>query len=347
MGRQSLISSGQFRSVPSWWYWVVLFVACAGMLTLVEYFETPAMTGGAQFEDLFAFKLLGYGNLLLVGAAVLYVGHLWSASEVVGRCASGIAGFGAMASLLALTARWVETYLLQRPGHFAFSSLHEMVALFTTLTVIIYLVMERAYRTRSAGAFVMMIVFGAVMFQIWLAANEDALPGSHIRVLRSYWMHAHVLGSFIGYGAFAVAAAMGAAYLVRTREGRGGLRSLPAPERIDGLMHNAIMLGFPVFTLATILGAIWAYQAWGRYWAWDPKETWALLVCLIYASYFYFHYVNRWSGRRMAWWSIAGFATTVFCFLGVRVFLHDLHSDPVSAMQGSDPMTVMMIALLT
>jgi cytochrome c-type biogenesis protein CcsB len=193
--------------------------------------------------------------------------------------------------------------------------------------------MERVYRTRSAGAFVMLIVLGAVLFQVWLASKETAIPGSHIRILRSYWMHAHVLGSFVGYSAFAVAAAMGVAYLIRTQaQGVGafaraaGVRTLPQPERIESLMHKAIMLGFPVFALATMLGAFWAYEAWGRYWAWDPKETWALMVCLIYATYFYCYYINHCTGRRMAWWSIAGFAITVFCFIGVRMIWPGQHS---------------------
>jgi len=343
MSRQSLGPDGQFRGLPARVYYAAFVVISIIILALVEYLETPALVAGIQFEDIFVFKLLGYGNLLLVGATVLYVGHLWFASAAAGRLASHLAAAGALASLLALAWRWVETFWLHRPGHFAFSSLHEMVALFGAVTVVIYLVMERVYRTRSAGAFVMLIVFGSVLFQIWLAANETAIPGSRIRMLKSYWMHAHVLGSFIGYSAFAVAAAMGAAYLARSA---GFARqALPPPERIDGLMHHAIMLGFPTFALATFLGSVWAYEAWGRYWAWDPKETWALLVCAIYATYFYFHYVNRWSGRRMAWWSLIGFAATVFSFVGVRAFWPGLHSDDPAALLEGDAVTAAIMTM--
>lgn len=341
MDRQTCGRGGQFARLPYWLYWVGLAVASVAVMLVIEYFETPTLVPGVPFENLFVFKLIGYGNLLMIASTVLYVSHLWFVSESVGRWASLLAGLGALASILALTTRWIEVIWLHRPGHFVFNGLYEMVALFGALTVVIYLVMERVYRTRSAGAFVMMIVFGAVLFQVWLASNETALPGSHIRVLRSYWMHAHVLGSFIGYGAFAVAAAMAIAYLVGTQpQGIGalaraiGIRSLPMPERLERLMHHAIMLGFPVFAAATLLGAFWAYEAWGRYWAWDPKETWALMVCLIYATYFYFHYVNHWTGRRMAWWSIAGFAITVFCFVGVRIFWPGPHSAVPMAVPG-------------
>lgn len=335
MDRQTLDAGGWFSRMPTWMMLAGLVLASALALLLVEYFETPSLVPSMQFEQIFVFQLLGYANLLLIASTVLYVCHLWFTSEAVGRWASGLAGVGAFASMLALSTRWFETYYLHRPGHFSLSSMYEMVALFSAITVIIYLVMERVYRTRSAGAFVMLIVFGAVLFQVWLAANDQAIPGSRIRILKSYWMHAHVLGNFIGYGAFAVAAAMGAAYLIRTR-GAGASElpgfsfvSLPEPDRLDRLMHNAVLLGFPVFTLATILGSVWAYQAWGRYWAWDPKETWALLVWLIYASYFFIRYVRRWCGRRMAWWTIAGFALTVFCFVGVNTLWPGLHAEPV------------------
>lgn len=332
MDRQTLSRNGRFLLLPSWTLWLALALASmVGMLT-VEYYETPTLVPGIQFEDVFVFKLLGYANLLLIASTVLYVAHLWFVDEVVGRWASALAGFGALASLLALSTRWFEIYYMQRHGHFLFSAMYETVALFTTITVIVYLVMERVYRTRSAGAFVMLIVFAAVLYQVWLATHDLAIPGNRIRILKSYWMHAHVLGNFLGYGAFAVAAAMGVAFLVSSggaaKNGLPGFAfvTLPESERIERLMHHAIVLGFPVFTMATILGSVWAYEAWGRYWAWDPKETWALLVWLTYASYFYFRYMRRWCGRRMAWWSIAGFAITAFCFLGVTALWPSLHA---------------------
>lgn len=331
MDRQTIGRTGRYLLMPAWTLWLaILLASLIGMLT-VEYYETPMLEQAAQFEDIFVYKLLGYANLLLIFSTVLYVVHLWFTSEAVGRWASLLAGLGALAATLALSTRWFEVSYLQRPGHFLFSELYETVALFTTVTVIVYLVMERVYQTRAVGAFVMMIVFAAVLYQVWLATHDPAIPGSRIRILKTYWMHAHVLGNFIGYGAFAVAAAMGVAYLLKTSgagEGRfPGMSfvTLPEPERIDRLMHHSILLGFPVFTLATVLGSVWAYQAWGRYWAWDPKETWALVVWLTYASYFYFRYVSHWCGRRMSWWAIVGFAITGFCFLGATALWPSLH----------------------
>lgn len=309
-----------------------LFIVGIVLLGAIEYLETDTLFAGIQFEDIFVFRLGGYANLLLIGSTILYIGHLWSGSESVGRWASCLALLGATTSIVAILWRWVETYYLHRPGHIPLNNLYEMMSLFSTATVLIYLVMEHVYRTRAAGAFVMVIVFMAVVFQVWLAGHDQAIPGGQVRVLKSYWMYAHVLGTFIGYGAFAVAAAMGIAYLVRAQaEVRGepagfAMQSLPDLQRIDGLMHKAILLGLPLFCLATFLGSVWSYEAWGRYWAWEPKETWALLVCVTYVSYFAFRHLGKMSGSRMAWWTIIGFGITVFCFLGTRLLEPGMHA---------------------
>lgn len=313
-------------------HWIGWLIAVIALVGVSEYLEGRRVFAGFHLEERFLFDQISCANLLLIASTVLYVSHLWFTAQAVGRWASGLAAAGALITILALATDWIETYYLHRAGHVPLNSLYEVMALLNAITVVIYLVMERVYRTRAAGAFVMLIVFSAVLFQIWLAANGEALPERRMAALTTYWMHAHVLGTFIGYGAFAVAAAMGAAYLVRSRtDGSSRLfglstRSLPELRRIDALMHLAILLGFPVFTVATILGVFWAYEAWGRYWAWEPKETWALIVWLTYASYFCFRDIGKWSGRRMAWWTIAGFGITVFCFLGAGALWPGLHS---------------------
>lgn len=331
MNQQTIGNTVRFDRLSAASLWIGLSIAGVALLGMMEYLETDVLFSGIPIEELFVFKMMGYANLLLIVSSILYISHLWYTADAVGRWASGMALLGASISIVALAWRWFETYYLHRPGHIPLSSLYEMMAMFSAVTVLIYLVIEHVYRTRAAGAFVMLIVLVAVLFQVWLSTHDQAIPGARVRVLKSYWMHAHVLGNFVGYGAFAVAAAMGIAYLVRCRaESRHEFgyvtRSLPELQRIDNLMHKAILLGFPIFTLATVLGSVWAYQAWGRYWAWEPKETWALLVWLTYASYFYFRYVHRLSGNRMAWWTIAGFGITVFCFLGTRLLSPGLHA---------------------
>jgi cytochrome c-type biogenesis protein CcsB len=95
---------------------------------------------------------------------------------------------------------------------------------------------------------------------------------------------------------------------------------------LDDLMYKLIALGFAFFTIATILGALWAAEAWGSYWSWDPKETWALIVWLNYAAWLHMRLTKGWRGAPMAWWAVIGLFVTVFAFLGVNMFLSGLHS---------------------
>ncbi|HSV54005.1 MAG TPA: c-type cytochrome biogenesis protein CcsB [Burkholderiaceae bacterium] len=101
---------------------------------------------------------------------------------------------------------------------------------------------------------------------------------------------------------------------------------LPSFEILDDVMYKAIAVGFAFFTIATVLGALWAAEAWGGYWSWDPKETWALIVWLNYAAWLHMRLIKGLRGTVAAWWALAGLAVTTFAFLGVNMFLSGLHS---------------------
>lgn len=101
---------------------------------------------------------------------------------------------------------------------------------------------------------------------------------------------------------------------------------LPSFEILDDVMYKAIAVGFAFFTIATVLGALWAAEAWGGYWSWDPKETWALIVWLNYAAWLHMRLMKGLRGTVAAWWALMGLAVTTFAFLGVNMFLSGLHS---------------------
>jgi cytochrome c-type biogenesis protein CcsB len=128
----------------------------------------------------------------------------------------------------------------------------------------------------------------------------------------AYWM------VYFGISALIVAAIIAA----RARIGE----RLPAFELLDDLMYKAIAVGFAFFTIATILGAFWAAEAWGGYWSWDPKETWALIVWLNYAAWLHMRLMKGLRGAISAWWALVGLVVTTFAFLGVNMFLSGLHS---------------------
>ncbi len=101
---------------------------------------------------------------------------------------------------------------------------------------------------------------------------------------------------------------------------------LPSLEVLDDVMYKSIAVGFAFFTIATVLGALWAAEAWGGYWSWDPKETWALIVWLNYAAWLHMRLMKGLRGTVAAWWALAGLAVTTFAFIGVNMFLSGLHS---------------------
>jgi cytochrome c-type biogenesis protein CcsB len=101
---------------------------------------------------------------------------------------------------------------------------------------------------------------------------------------------------------------------------------LPSFEVLDDVMYKSIAVGFAFFTIATVLGALWAAEAWGGYWSWDPKETWALIVWLNYAAWLHMRLMKGLRGAVSAWWALVGLAVTTFAFLGVNMFLSGLHS---------------------
>ena len=273
------------------------------------------------------------GTLFLV-SFVSYVGHLWRGSVFMGQLASGLCWAAVTAGLSGLLVRWRESWLLGTDiGHIPISNLYEVFILFCVITALIYLYYESRAATRGAGAFVLLLICAAVGFLLWYAA----LRGGHaiqplVPALQSYWMKLHVPANFIAYGCFSIAAMFGAARLLRRglqthRHGSCLLARLPTIKILDDIQYRSISLGFACFTLATLLGSLWAAEAWGAYWSWDPKETWALIVWLNYAAWLHAH-IGRQSdtGTLMAWWSVGGLFVTLFAFLGVNLFLSGLHS---------------------
>jgi cytochrome c-type biogenesis protein CcsB len=101
---------------------------------------------------------------------------------------------------------------------------------------------------------------------------------------------------------------------------------MPPLNVLDDVMYKSIALGFAFFTVATVLGALWAAEAWGGYWSWDPKETWALIVWLNYAAWLHLRLTKGLRGAPLAWWAIIGLFVTLFAFVGVNMFLSGLHS---------------------
>jgi len=272
-------------------------------------------------------------SALFVMATFAYFTGLLMRSSFTEKVASGLTWSAATMGMIGLMVRWRESYLISHDvGHIPVSNLYEVFILFAIITALLYLFYERRYQTRSLGGFVLLVITAAVAFQLWYTFEKQAHEIQPlVPALQSYWMKIHVPANFVGYGAFAMAAMIGVAYLLKswrqTANPQGLLANvLPDLSMMDDLMYKSIALGFAFFTVATVLGALWAAEAWGGYWSWDPKETWALIVWLNYAAWLHMRMTKGWHGRPMAWWAVIGLFVTLFAFLGVNMFLSGLHS---------------------
>jgi len=318
------------RAVTPWLDGAALMVLLAFVWSLFE--PAASQIDYNDQSNLVSGKVVMAMNVLLLFSAVAYIAYLFAPESFIGRIATASAYAGIYAGGSALLLRWHESYLIDADiGHAPVSNLYEVFILLFVITGAVYLALERRYQAKAMGAFVMTLVAAGVFFGIWLDSVGQADIKPLVPALQSYWMKIHVPMNFIGYGSFAVACGAGMAWLFRHRlEARGSdsklLKVLPTLDQLDQLAYKAVAIGFPAFTLATILGAAWAAEAWGGYWSWDPKETWALIVWLVYGAYLHARISHGWHGKALAWWAVAGFLVTVFCFLGVNMYLSGLHS---------------------
>jgi cytochrome c-type biogenesis protein CcsB len=326
-----------FAAVPGFgwlgWYFkpmrlLIVGIAAVSLFGISQYHGDLARTEQAFFLKymLSSQSAIMWMNVLFVMATATYWLALLSRSDFAGRVASGLTWTAVLMGFVGLMVRWYESYLIAPDvGHIPISNLYEVFVLFCLITALIYLYYEKFYETRQLGAFVLLVVSAAVGFILWYTFDREAQGIQPlVPALQSYWMKIHVPANFIGYGAFSLAAMVGGAYILAAR---GMLATrLPKLEVLDDLMYKSIAVGFAFFTIATILGAMWAAEAWGGYWSWDPKETWALIVWLNYAAWLHLRLVKGLRGPILAWWALVGLLVTTFAFLGVNMFLSGLHS---------------------
>jgi len=213
-------------------------------------------------------------------------------------------------------------------------NMYEFVTALTCVAAIFFLFVMIKYRAWALGVFVM----GAVVVALGLAETLIyTAAGQLVPALQSYWLDIHVTAMTLATGIFFVAAVLGVVYLAadrsarrvaagRAEPGHGIMSRLPSVEQIDRLTYRTVMFGFPVWTFGVIAGAIWADQAWGRYWGWDPVETWAFITWVLYAAFLHARATAGWRGRRAHYIQLLGFASLMFNILVVQVFIAGLHS---------------------
>ncbi len=259
-------------------------------------------------------------------AAVLYI-TAWIFKKVLpGRIATWVTLFGALGNATGLGFRWVESYKLGY-GHAPLSNMYESLVFFALVIAIIYLVIEGKYKIRVIGAFSAPLAFLAMAYAS-LNPNISESIQPLMPALKSNWLIAHVLTCFLGYAAFAIAFGISLMYIIKSKdstENQGLLARFPENYVLDELTHQMIMFGFLFLSIGIITGAVWANSAWGRYWGWDPKETWSLITWFVYATLLHARLMRGWEGKRIALLSIVGFIAVMFTYFGVN-YLPGLHS---------------------
>jgi cytochrome c-type biogenesis protein CcsB len=259
--------------------------------------------------------------LFYFGATVLFLVDVIGRLEKAGRFARWMLIGGFTVHCTALVARFVAT------GFTPSASLHESLSFFAWTVVGIYLLFDLRYRLAVLGAFVCPLAL--VLMIAGSAAPKGVQPLNPM--LDSWWFPVHVTLAFLGNAVFAIAFGAGIMYLLQERMLKSKKFSalyyrLPSLETLDSINYKCLTFGFPLMTMGIISGAIWANSAWGGYWRWDPKETWALITWFLYAALLHGRLTIGWRGRRAAIFAIIGFLCLLFTFLGVNLLLSGEHS---------------------
>ena len=241
------------------------------------------------FEAQYKTRALGAFVMLVVSAAVGFL--LW---YTVVREAHEIQPL-----VPALKSWWMKLHVPANFIGYGTFALSAMVAF-------AYLIKSHAtearwYKLAPLWLLGIVLCFEPVVFRTKAAANGS-----------SYWV------IYFGIAALIIASILFGRKRIAAR--------LPDLSVLDDVMYKSIAVGFAFFTIATVLGALWAAEAWGGYWSWDPKETWALIVWLNYAAWLHMRLMKGLRGTVAAWWALTGLAVTTFAFLGVNMFLSGLHS---------------------
>ena len=245
-----------------------------------------------------------------------------------GAVALALTALGAVTHAAVLVTRGLATERLPWGNMYEFATATVLVAVVAFVVLAV-----RSPGLRHIGLFVLApVVLALVLIGLYLYAEAGPL----VAALRSSWLAVHVTTAILGFGIFFVSGIASVLYLVRARyESRiatgaapetGILSRLPDAAALDRVAHRTAVFGFPIWTFAVIAGAIWAESAWGRFWGWDPKETWAFIAWVVYAAYLHARTTAGWRGRPAAWVNVVGLVVMIFNLLFVNMVSTGLHS---------------------
>ena len=243
-----------------------------------------------------------------------------------------------------LVLRWWDS------GHFPISNLYESLCFLAWGCTLTQLLVERSWPSPLVPAAATPMALGCVAFASFALPDRLQEASPLVPALRSSWLVMHVSVIMISYAALLVGSLLSLAVLFTDRRNTLELRSssicsggyrqaqlaspqlqlssvaMPAVEQLDSLSYRTITVGFLLLSVGLVSGAVWANEAWGSWWSWDPKETWALICWLVYAAYLHTRLIRGWQGRKPALVAAAGLVVIVVCYIGVNLLGIGLHS---------------------
>ncbi len=250
---------------------------------------------------------------------VIYLAGLatYGASYIFSRPGWRLAGTGA------LGVAWLlqTAYLIMRwqiSGHAPLANQYESLVTMSWGITLLFFAFYRISPTIWLGFWI--AVTNLLMLGICSLLDRSISP--LIPALQSNWLLFHVVVIMMGYAALALSFVTGVIFLTIYGKQPGSKKCTD----LDRFNERAMALGYLLLTIGIILGAVWANQAWGSYWSWDPKEAWSLITLLVYTAAIHLRRTRGWKGTRMAWLSITGFAFVLFTYFGVNYLLSGLHS---------------------
>lgn len=261
------------------------------------------------FTATFALYLFSFLAFVVYGA---------TKRPAVARTATALIALGGLVHTAAIIVRW------RAAGHVPFANMYEYANIMAWMAVVSYLIITWRYDRPILGVYVSPLVV-ALIVSASLLPND--VTTQLVPALQSYWLPIHVVLAALGEGAFLVATAVSVMYLIvaRRRES-GAVAGGMSLEALDEINFKALSIGYPLFTVGALFaGAVWAYEAWGSFWSWDPKEVGALVIWLFYTLFLHARFNRGWRGRRAAWMSVIGFVMILASFFG-NIFLGGQHA---------------------
>ena len=240
----------------------------------------------------------------------------YSKAEKAARIATALMLLGFILLFVAVVARGISN------GHVPWGNMYEFSITGALAFTGAYLAALRKYDLRWLGLFISLAVLLTLGTAITLLYRDSA---PLVPALKSTWLVIHVIAAIISGGVFLLSNVIAGAYLYLDSRERGVGRPawatrLPSLEVLDQLSYRLVAFVFPLWTFSVIAGAIWAESAWGRYWGWDPKETWAFITWVAYAAYLHARVTVGWKGRRAAWLCLFAGSTFLFNYVYVNVW---------------------------